>query len=291
LPNGTWTARAGREIRRLGWISPHPEQLYRVNASTIGYTGGEPIQEDESVFGHDTLGVSVTWHPRDQPVEITGMLNNGFWSWTDGGSGNRPVAGRQRNGLGYGIDAAFIPSKQVRIDLQIAYDPRSAYYDDYSFGIRDGVGVDNEGTFERVYTGADDAGGDIWLIDLNATVKPTSPLTLGAEIARFTIDDSLSNGSHLPDTDYSRWQGLVMANWAFEGARFPMSTTAMIQHIRAEHRSADGQAWEYSAALLTRPWHDVPLHLDVEIAYQTVETDTSSDSHGIELSGRALLTF
>jgi hypothetical protein len=296
--SGDWTVRVGREIRRFGWISPQLDQLYRVNASTIGYLTGEPYSLSPSIFGQDSLGGSLTWQRGDVPIEVTALLNNGFWTSGDGGDRERANTERERNGLGYGIDVTYRPVEQATIALGIAYEPKSGSDEQFVFGIRDGwayyppfTAAGTVGSFARS-TGGLDQGGDAWLLDLDATVKPSSQLTLGGEIARFSIGDGRNNGDRVADSDYERWQGLAMANWAFQGTRFPMSVTGMIQHIRAENGDgSDGSAWEYTTALLTRPFERIPLHLDAELAYFTVETDQEPDSHGIQLAGRALLTF
>ncbi|HYE06864.1 MAG TPA: hypothetical protein VEL07_15210 [Planctomycetota bacterium] len=291
---GDWQVKGGKMIRPLGWMSPHPERQYRVRASTIGYDGHEPYYFSSRVLGNDPLGGSVTWGRRDAPVRLTAMLNNGFFYDEDAGNYATGTT-RENNGLGYGAIATFVPVDVAAIEFQVAYDHGTDNNATYVFGPSGPDVVPNgedRGNTYRDSFGAQDAGGDALFLDLNATVKPMSPLTIGFEVIRFAIGEGQDDGDTIDGTDYERWQGLLMGNWAFDRAPFPTSVTGMIQHIRAEMGNGpEGTAWEYAVALLTEPLDRVPLRLDGELTWVQAESDETGAAHQWEFAARALLTF
>jgi len=269
--NDTVTWSMGKYIDHIGWLSAEPTGLYTPNASLIGYT---------QTYGNDVLGTSVAVAPKDSPFSGSFHVTNGYFTAADATNpalfANRNSDARENTDLGFGLDLIFnLPDNKGNINLEFAYD----------------MGSDtNAGA-----PGSGDLGGDVFLVGLNATITPIKPLLIGAEIQYLTAGKGEDPAGVDVGDDIKRTQGMLLANYALEGASVPMSVTGYIQYVTIDNGQPDDESrLGMAAALLTNPLGSTNFGLNFELGYFTdsdVGGTAGNDSKGIEVSVEGLVTF
>jgi hypothetical protein len=274
--NDTLTWSMGKYIDHVGWISADPTGLFTVKNSHIGYL---------SPYGNDVIGTNLAFAAKDVPVSGSFHVTNGYYS-AEAATNDDSKVGRDNTDLGLGLDLIYtLPNEMGNINFDLAYDMHSD----------PGSNTTNPGN---------DYGGDVFLVGLNATVKPIKPLTIGAEIQLLSTDDGetatggdIKNGS-------DRTQGLLLANYALEGTAIPMSVTGMIQYVSIDfnNTTASPESEErlgFSLALLTNPLTSSNFGLNYELGFYDISNEggvkTTSgnvtDYDGIVVSVEGLVTF
>lgn len=261
--NDTVTWSMGKYIDHIGWIAAEPTGLYTVNASLIGYT---------APYGNDVIGTSIAVAPKGSPISGSLHITNGYYTASDALNGD-PSDSRENTDLGFGLDLTYaFPNDMGNINLDLAYDMHSDTND-----------------------GVDDLGGDVFLIGLNATVKPVKSLLIGAEVMYQTFDKGETETGADIGEEIKRTQGLLLANFAFEGAPVPMSVSGMIQYITIDNNAAEEEVdLGVSVALLTNPLSSSNFGLNFEVGFWDVSDDggaTGADSNGVNVAVEGLVSF
>lgn len=269
----TWSM--GKYIDHLGWIAAEPTGLYTVNASLIGYT---------STYGNDVLGTSIGFAPKDSPFSGSFHVTNGYYTSAAAFNGyigadiadpdGDPRQGRENTDLGFGLDLIFdLPDDKGSLNLEFAYDMHSD-------------GLNNA---------ADELGGDVFLVGFNATVTPTKPLTIGAEIQYLMLSEAEDTGGDIADSDASRLQGMLLANYAIEGASVPMSVTGMVQYVTIDTNDVEDETRIGGAvALLTNPLGSSNFGLNFEVGLYDIADEggtAGADDTGFVVAMEGLVTF
>lgn len=268
--NDTVTWSMGKYIDHIGWIAAEPTGLYTVNASLIGYTG---------TYGNDVIGTSIAVAPKGSPFSGSFHVTNGYYTSSDALNG-APSDNRENTSLGFGLDLVYAFEDKASLNLEFAYDIESGFNAD------DGA------------NGAD-LGGDVFLVGFNATVTPVKPLLIGAEIQYLTIGQGESDTGGDIGEDIDRLQGLVLVNYAIEGAPVPMSISGMLQYITIDTGvSEDETRIGGAVALLTNPLTSSNFGLNFEIGLYDVSDESDgatppvySDDNGFVVSVEGLVTF
>lgn len=264
--NDTVTWSMGKYIDHIGWLSAEPTGLYTVNASLIGYT---------FPYGNDVIGTSVAVAPKDAPISGSFHITNGYYTASDAVNG-APSDNRENTDLGFGLDLTYVfPNDMGNVNFDFAYDMAS-----------DAYGA----------AGATELGGDVLLVGLNATIKPTKPLLLGAEVMYLTLDDGEDAAGADVVNGQDRLQFLALANYAIEGASVPMSVSAMIQYVTIEFNglTEEEERLGVSVALLTNPLTSSNFGLNFEVGFWDVTSEdgaVAADSDGINFAVEGLVTF
>ncbi len=280
--NDTVTWSMGKYIDHLGWLSAEPTGLYTVNASLIGYT---------AAYGNDVLGTSIAVAPKGSPLSGSFHIVNGYFTGSDATNADlfagRNSDERENTDLGFGLDVTYaLPDDKGNINFELAYDMSSGQTGDYLGN------APNNGL-----------GGDIFLVGLNATVKPVKPLMIGAEVQYLmTSEAETAAGAEVVGSDSDRLQFLLLANYAIEGASVPMSVTGMVQYITIDYGTAGSETENrlgVAAALLTNPLNSSNFGLNFEIGFFDSENEGGvlstpgnvTDNNGFEISVEGLVTF
>ena len=278
----------GKYIDHVGLISAEPTgpTFLFINASLIGYT---------KTYGNDVLGTALNIAPKDAPLSGSIHITNGYYTTGDANSTgyvSTNNGNRENTDLGFGLDLNYeLPDKMGALNFELAYDMHSgnSAYD----GLRMG------GFTASALTGL---GGDVLMVGFNGLLKPTSILTVGAEVQYLTLDDS-ENAAGIKQTDgIDRLQFLVMGNVALEGAPIPMSVTGMVQYIQQEYNVTNTETESrlgFTAALLTNPLKTANFGLNYEIGYYIAESingvvdngTNNADVSGFAVSVEGLVSF
>lgn len=272
--NDTVTWSMGKYIDHIGWIAAERTGLYTINASLIGYT---------ATYGNDVLGTSIGVAPKDSPISGSFHIVNGYYTGTDALNGGISDS-RENTDMGFGLDLVYaLPNEMGSLNLEFAYDMSSGGVDDGDFA----------------YLGnapAGGIGGDVFLVGFNATVMPVKPLMIGAEIQYLGIGEAeTAAGTEVTDSDISRVQGMLLANYAIEGASVPMSVTGMIQYVTIDNNAADDETRIGGAvALLTNPLTSSNFGLNFELGLYDITDEggvSGADDNGVVFSVEGLVTF
>jgi hypothetical protein len=273
----TWSM--GKYIDHIGWLSAEPTGLYTVNASLIGYT---------ATYGNDVLGSSIAFAPKDSPFSGSFHLVNGYYTGSDAtnaGFGERNSTTRENTDMGLGLDLIYnLPDSKGSINLEFAYDMHS------------GDGSQPGGDYLGNAQSDDGIGGDVFMVGLNATLTLIKPLLIGAELQYLTIGEAENPaGDSIADSDVTRVQGMLLANYAIEGASVPMSVTGMLQYISTDFNTGDDETdLGLAVALLTNPLNSSNFGLNFEIGYykmDNLEGDPTEEDKGFEVSVEGLVSF
>jgi len=270
----TWSM--GKYIDHIGWISAEPTGLYTINNSLIGYL---------QTYGNDVLGTSIAVAPKDSPLSGSFHVTNGYYTASDALNGPTS-AGRENTALGFGLDLIYeLPDKKGNVNLEFAYDMGSA----------GNAGTTTAGV--PPVTTITGIGGDVFLVGLNATITPVKPLLIGAEIQYMTVGEGkTATGAKIVNSDSTRTQGLLLVNYALEGASIPMSISGEVQYVTIDTNTADNETrLGLQAALLTNPLGSTNFGLNFEVGYFD-ETHingaaTNADLKGLNLAVEGLVTF
>lgn len=277
------TVRMGKFVNPIGWISTEPVGLWRVRTSTIGYN---------NIYGNDVIGAAVSYAPKDSMVSGSLAVTNGYFSGSDaqnrdslwpGNPSTGTSANRENDAVGLGLDVLIQPSKELVVDIDVAYD------------------IGSDGTTAGNTVGAGDVGGDVLLLGINAEYKVSDALSVAGEVMNISADDSdAAGGGSVSDSGADRTQGLVAAKYALAGTSFPMAVSGMVQMIQATSESAGGDvdtdSVEVAAALLTNPLAVSNFGLNYEFAWNSSEVDApgsalDTDSDGWALSVEGIVTY
>lgn len=260
--NDTVTWSMGKYIDHIGWLSAEPTGLYTVNASLIGYT---------ETYGNDVIGTSIAVAPKDSPFSGSFHVTNGYYTASDALNGD-PSANRENTDLGFGLDLILALQDKATLNLEFAYDMAS-----------------------DTNAGGDDLGGDAFLIGFNATITPVKPLLIGAEIQYLTFGQGETDAGADIGEDIDRLQGMVLANYAIEGASVPMSVSGMLQYVTIDNGGVEDETRIGGAvALLTNPLTSSNFGLNFEIGIfdeNDVGGSAGVDDNGFVLSVEGLVTF
>jgi hypothetical protein len=273
----------GKYIDHIGWISAEPTGLYLVNGSIIGYTG--------NTYGNDVLGAAVIITPKDSPIVGQIHVTNGYYTGADAGNGSyssTPSTNRNNHDMGWGWDLTYTVNDKVSLNLEGAYDTHSG-----SEGLNS--------------AGANDLGGNVTYVGLNATIKPTSDVLIGAEIQAKRIGAGQDDTGKEVGFAGSIYQGMVLANYILPSTPFPMSVTLSDQYIDAiqygDDATVNGKTRQngLQAALLTNPTGSTNFGVNLEVGYwqafgedsRSFDTNngTTSEVHGWETALEGLVTF
>jgi len=260
---------AGKYIDHIGWISAEPTGLFTVNNSIIGYLG---------IYGNDVIGTSLAYAPANSPFSGSVHVTNGYFSATDAISPGYVAsnsANRENTDLGYGLDLTWaLPNDKGSINAELAYDIHS----------------------EATAGSATGLGGDALLVGLNATLKPIKPLLIGAEIQNISFGEGENAAGTKLGNKINRTQGLLLANYALEGTKFPMSITAELQYIQIKTDPATDKEKRMAeqVALLTNPLGTSNFGLNFEIGlFQNKDVGgvAGTDVKGWEVAVEGLVAF
>jgi len=284
----------GKYIDHIGWISAEPTGLYSVNNSLIGYLG---------IYGNDVIGTALVYNdPKKSPVSAQLHITNGYFTSSDAispGYVASPSPSRENSDLGFGVDLTYaLPNEMGNIDFDFAYDMHGGAG---QLGLI-GAGPDGiAGNVDDVAT-AGWLGGNVFLLGLNATVKPVKELTIGAEIMYFAVADGMDETkAKVADTGFKRTQGLLLANYALPNAPWGMSVTGLVQYVQIKSDDTAGtpdkeKRLEVAGALLTNPFGTSNFGLNLEIGYYKLQnigfsTAPADQNKGVNVSVEAIATF
>jgi hypothetical protein len=262
----------GKTYNHLGWIAGDPTGLFRVNESTIDYTG---------VFygAVDPLGTSLAWTSPAEGFTAALFITNGFYNDKDGDNLTSIDNGsiQAKNDLGFGLDliGRFGADQASEINLECAWDAHG--------------GAQREGG----------KNGPKYQVGLNTTIKPAGeadPLTLGAEIiALATAYDDLDGNLARPGQTTRQEVGVMAmaSDQVRQQSSWPMALTGMYQRMDPYWDSTGPSTWtsdgvalkdgrpyyhndrvavnEVSLGLLTNPFQDTAFALNFELAYAFVD--------------------
>ena len=271
----------GKYIDHLGWIAAEPTgpTFLFINADTIGY---------RQAYGNDVLGTALNIAPKDSPISASVHVTNGYYTTADATSTNytsTPSTSRENNDLGFGLDLTFaLPEKMGSINAELAYDIHSG-----STAYLGGPAV-----------AAANLGGDVLLAGINATLKPVSILTLGAEFMYLTVGESENFNGVSQNDGIDRMQGLLLANVAIEKAPVPMSVSALFQFVSIDHDAVALTETEermyVGVALLTNPLTTTNFGLNFEVGFfdesgMGGSTGTGHEEDGVTVAVEGLVAF
>ena len=264
--NDTVTWSMGKYIDHIGWLSAEPTGLYTVNNSLIGYL---------ETYGNDVIGTSIKVAPKDSPFSGEFHITNGYYTASDALNGG-PSDNRENTDLGFGLDLILALGDKATLNLEFAYDMASDQ---------------NAGALPNTAN----LGGDVFLVGFNATVTPVKPLLIGAEIQYVTAGQGEDAAGADLGEDIDRIQGLLLANYAIEGASIPMSVTGMVQYVTIDNGGLEDEARIGAAvALLTNPLGSSNFGLNFELGIfdeSDVGGATGIDDNGFVLAMEGLVTF
>lgn len=276
--NDTVTWSMGKYIDHLGWLSAEPTGLYTINATLIGYT---------APYGNDVLGTSIGVAPKGSPLSGSFHITNGYYTGSAASNGGESDY-RENTDLGFGLDLIFaLPNDLGSVNLEFAYDMGSE-----NTPINDNATpADPTDDFKE-----DGLGGDVLVVGLNATIKPVKPLMIGAEFQYQAFSEAEEvDGTEFADSDSTRMQGLLLANFAFEGTPVPMSVTGMVQYVTIDTNADDDEArMGVAVALLTNPLTSSNFGLNFEVGFWDISDEggvAGADSDGINVAVEGLVTF
>jgi hypothetical protein len=273
--NDTVTWSMGKYIDHLGWIAAEPTGLYTVNASLIGYT---------AAYGNDVIGTSIAVAPKDSPISGSFHITNGYFTDFDAdsvGVFDDRDAGRENTDLGFGLDVIYtFPEDMGNINFELAYDMASG-----------------DDAFPNANRPANGLGGDVFVVGVNATVKPVKPLMIGAEVMYLMLDEATAaGGGSVANSSVDRLQAMLLANYAIEGSSFPMSVTGMLQYIDTEQDGAANSQTDLGVAiaLMTNPLNSSNFGLNFELGFfdsSDIGGVAGAENDGVALSVEGLVTF
>ncbi len=242
----SWTM--GKYINHLGWISVEPTGLYRINGSTIGYTG--------ALYGNDVVGTAIAFQGKNSPISGSFHVVNGYFNPTDTyntGAGH-PATTRENSDLSYGLDLiyGFGKDKASNVNLEFAFDPHGS----------------------TVGTPAVTRGGSIFQVGLNATIKQITDFTFGGEVIwrEATTGKTQVGGAvvKVPGSHNETLGWMLLGNYAEKWLPCPSSLTLSLQQLTTNYRAAGGaevETSEIAVALLTNPLTDSNFGLNAELAW------------------------
>jgi hypothetical protein len=277
--NDTLTWSMGKYIDHLGWLSAEPTGLFTVNASLIGYT---------APYGNDVLGTAMAFAPKDSAFNGSFHITNGYYTASDASNGD-PSDGRENTDLGFGLDLIYnLPDKMGSVNLEFAYDMGSEA---------------NAGTTGGPNPTINGLGGDVFLAGLNATLTPSKPWMIGAEVQYLmTSEGETSTGGEIAGSDSDRLQFMGLVNYVIDGTPFPMSVTGMVQYVTIDFGAANSETENrlgVAVALMTNPLNSSNFGLNFEVGFFDTESEGGvlstpsavTDNNGLNVAVEGLISF
>lgn len=261
---GTWKLtpevelKTGKFIGDYGWVAAYSPQLYRVN--------GGPIT---AFYGVSQVGGNLKYSKDSIAAALT--VANGFFS--EGNNGAQSASGQSDQSFAYGVDVVFIlPGDKGSVNVEAVYDLDAST----------AVGVAK--------------GGDGMHLGLNATLKPSEPLTLGAELIIQQV--GTADGAPATNDDQEHLGALGTANFKVPGCPWKSSVTGMVQYVSVSNentvKDTDSSSLELSLAWLTYPAGTDGLGMNFEVSYTTAEEETATPGSKTEtdtVAGAAELLY
>jgi len=260
-PELSWTM--GKYINHVGWTSAEPTGLYRVNGGII-----------TSLYGAiDVIGTALAYAPKDSAFGGSLHIVNGYFQGEDAGNnigiGNpdRSLT-RENTDLGFGLDLNFNFGEGLVNNINVE-------------GIYDMSGAD---------AGADEIGGDVAQVGVNATIKSVNAFVFGAELIYRSTSDSAPAESMPQQTDLG---AMVLANYALS-TKTPMSITGQASYVTNEVDGDEDETttMELAAALRTNRLGNTNFGLNFELAYQNqAPAGGGDDVNGVTFSMEGLVVI
>ncbi len=260
------TVTAGKYVNHVGWVSYEPTGLFRVNSGII------PVQ----FYSINVIGANIAGSSDN--IGWSFHVVNGYSrdeTFNDATTAVRATpASKKGTTLAYGFDLVVGLGEGASINLETAIDPAggtTSTADDQRYG---------------------------WETGINATLKPNSGTTIGAELIHF-LDEKSGTNEDGDAINVMNLGFLLMGNFAVTTDPCPMSFTAMYQAIDNDYRGKDvagGSAsgkrsgkvtQEFSVALLTNPLNSSSFGLNAELNY-TVRNGNNEDNGFVAANDNAV---
>jgi hypothetical protein len=256
--NDTVSLKTGKFIGNIGWVAAYSPGLYRVNAGPI-----------VALYSTDSVGADLAYAAGDLTVTF-GVVNGLFDSNEVNGAGQSDLTQKDQS-FAYLAEATYaLADKMGTVNVELGYDTES----------NDGVAGE---------------GGDALHLAVNATLTPSEPVTIGAELIAQAFDANSAQNLATND-DQSKLGLLAMVNYKLGSALpVPASVTGMIQYVSIDGdgyvKDATDETTEIAVALLTNPAGTDKLGANLELNYITGEVDGADEEYAIGLSAEILYVF
>lgn len=214
-----------------------------------------------SLYGQDQVGARVGYAAGDIGLGLT--VANGLFDANEANNNGQTGQGNEK--YAYVADITFaLPEKKGSVNGELAYD-----------------------------TGVTGKGGDALHLGVNASIYPSEPLTIAAELIWQSF--GAPDGSTAEDSTHLGF--LAMANFKLgDKLPVPASVTGMVQMVQASDyglvdpyglspaSALDVTLTELSVALLTNPAGTDKLGLNFELSYSMVSSEPSAGGTEVESS-------
>jgi hypothetical protein len=255
---GTWKITPDIELKTGKFISNYG--WVAAYAPGLYRIGAGPIV---GFYGVDQVGADVKYSKDAITAAVT--LANGFFGEgynADAQSGS----GQKDQSMALGVDVVYSLADKGSVNVEAVYDME-----------------------------ANPTGGDGIHFGANATLTPSEPITVGAEL----IYQTVGGADGTTEEDISHLGLLAMVNYKLGNALpVPASVTGMIQYASVDNagfvKDDTETSTEISVALLTNPAGTDKLGANFEIAYSMDESEVSSvstESSTITVSAELLYVF
>ena len=236
-PNLTW--RGGRfQNTWLGWEGFHTPEMWRVNHSAAwDWNVQNHSLKPNTQFVSDGVGALFSTDDERYHAEVY-IVNDVLGDADD----------KRTIDKGFGISLSTIIPQTARVELGLAYDPRSTA------------------------TGAGDSSAHAFAIDLNTDITALKDRGwFFATEVQFHHHPQLTVGTTRFGNDLIL---LAMANYAFTQE---VSTTVMVDYVDRGFAASENEILETAVAVLTRPHQRVRLNAEM---FYWAESAQNADSYG-----------
>jgi hypothetical protein len=255
---GTWKITPDIELKTGKFISNYG--WVAAYAPGLYRIGAGPIV---GFYGVDQIGADVKYSKDAITAAVT--LANGFFGEGDNASA-QSGSDQKDQSMALGVDVVYSLADKGSVNVEAVYDME-----------------------------ANPTGGDGIHFGVNATLTPSEPITVGAEL----IYQTVGGADGTTEEDISHLGLLAMVNYKLGSALpVPASVTGMVQYASVDNagfvKDDTETSTEISVALLTNPAGTDKLGANFEIAYAMDETEVSSvstESSTITLSAELLYVF
>ena len=255
---GTWKINSDIELKTGKFISNYG--WVAAYAPGLYRIGAGPIV---GFYGVDQVGADVKYSKDAITAAFT--LANGFFGEgynADAQSGS----GQKDQSMALGVDVVYSLADKGSVNVEAVYDME-----------------------------ANPTGGDGIHFGVNATLTPSEPITVGAEL----IYQTVGGADGTTEEDISHLGLLAMVNYKLGNALpVPASVTGMIQYASVDNagfaKDDTETSTEISVALLTNPAGTDKLGANFEIAYAMDESEDSTgttEASTVTLSAELLYVF
>jgi hypothetical protein len=246
MPSPEFSLSAGKSYGPIGWVAAEPTGMLTVTA---------PLNAS---YGKNPVGVWGTFAPSSQ-FNGTVLVSDGI----NGGSATKAAFGNKSNkkqGLGVALDAVFMPTAELALNAEAAFDPSGTENDEL-----------------------------VSFYGLNATFTKDQ-LTLGAE-------GWMRKGKEALGSDDSRELAVMgLVNYKLPDAPKPMAVTLAVSY--GKQRAIDGvdvvdnKATKVQAVLLSNPFVSSNFGLNLELFLLNQKPGNGGDkvnTYGLALEALASL--